>query len=147
MACDQKDGARNCAARSCRGEMMMMDGSLFPDLAPERRPVSPDACVAPIGRRRALPRRSARRPRAPRPSVATLVTLLSEIRGLVHTELGIIRLDLRRVENAVGAQQKVQSYNTESIAALLRHTSAIARSLELLETPRPAHLTRRRPLS
>jgi hypothetical protein len=124
-----------------------MDGPLplFPDdLDLGVRPADTAGCVAPIGRRRA-PRRSARRARAPRPSITALVTLLSEIRGLVHTELGIIRLDLRRVENAVGAQQKVQSYNTESIAALLRHTSAIARSLELLETPRPAHLTRRRP--
>ena len=130
-----------------------MDGPLplFPGLD-FRRPngtvaKTPAGCVKPIGRRRAPPRRSARRSRAPRPSITVLIGPLAEIRSLVTTEIGTIKLDLRRLERAVGAQQKVQSYNTEAFAALLRHPSAIARSLELIETPRPAHSSRRRPLS
>jgi hypothetical protein len=93
-------------------------------------------CVKPIGRRRAPPRRSARRSRAPRPSVATLVTLLSEIRGLVHTELGSIRLDLRRLEQAVGRQSKVQGHDSETLAGVLRQVARISRTLEAVEAPK-----------
>ena len=92
-------------------------------------------CVAPIGRRRA-PRRSARRARAPRQSITALVTLLSEIRGLVHTELVSIRLDLRRLEQAVGRQSKVQGHDSETLAGVLRQVARISRTLEAVEAPK-----------
>jgi hypothetical protein len=128
-----------------------MDGNLlplFPDL--ENRSSIPDrgtGCVSPIGRRRAPPRQSARRSRSPRPSIGTLIGLLSEIRGLVLGELGNIRVDLRRLEQAIGRQSKISAHDSENIAGLLRQVAQIARTLETIEPHRMPRVSRRRPLS
>jgi hypothetical protein len=115
----------------------MPDAQLFPesiDLG-ERRPDG-DACVSPIGRRRAGHRRRPHPVRPRRPSISVLLLELCQLLERQHAELLA----------ELGRLGRYQRNERECLPTLLRKTTEIERVLKLTELHLSPRHSRRRPL-
>jgi hypothetical protein len=99
-----------------------------------------DACIAPIGRRRA------RRPRPVRPRRPSPAVMLAELRAYLHDEVGSITMILRRIERALDVQGTRLADTSEGIEGIRIRVTAIERQLGICEQPQTPRISRRRPL-
>jgi hypothetical protein len=73
--------------------------------------------------------------------------VLSQIRALLQDKFGNVSASLRRLEWGARTQLDFQTVTNDQFERMLVRLVKIERHLELVESPQPPRITRRRPLA
>jgi hypothetical protein len=108
--------------------------------------VSTSAAVARAVAARPIGRRTSARRRIPRtgPRRPSTTALLSEIRSLLHHELGNVAASLRRIERGARVQLDIQSVTADQLELVLARLVKLERAVGVVEQPKAPRISRHR---